>query len=81
MRRIVAQELERLRVARRHDADLGVVIDDVGEVHHLAVDAQRQRCLGETGADRGGDIGAAHRFSNDRTEPSGKEILIMATTA
>ncbi len=62
MRRIVAQEFQGLGVARRHDADLGVVIDDVGEVGQLAVDAQRQRRLGEAGADRGGDLGAAHRF-------------------
>ena len=62
MRRVVAQQLQRLGVARRHDADLGVVIDDVGEVDQLAVDAQRQRRLGEARADRGGDVGAAHRF-------------------
>jgi hypothetical protein len=62
MRRVVAQQRQRLGIARRHDADLGVVIDDVGEVFHLAVDAQRQRRLGEAGADRGGDVGTAHRF-------------------
>jgi len=69
VRRIVAQELQRLRIARRHDADLGVVVDDGGQVHHLAVDAQRQGCLGETGADRRRDIGAAHRLfeRSDRT--------------
>ncbi len=69
VRRVVAQEFERFRIARRHDADLGVVIDDAAEVHHLAVDAQRQRCLGETGADRCRDIGAAHRLFERSDRP------------
>ena len=59
---IVAQQFQRLGIARRHDADPGVVVDHVAEVLHLPVDAQRQGGLGEAGTDRGGDIGAADRF-------------------
>ena len=62
VRRVVAQQLERVRVARCHDADLGVAIDHMGEVDHLAVDTKCQGSLGEAGTDRGGDLCAAHRF-------------------
>jgi hypothetical protein len=62
MRRVVPQQLERIGIARRHDADLRIAIDHMGEVDHLAVDAQRQRGLGEAGPDRGRDLGATDRF-------------------
>ena len=73
VRRVVAQELQRLGVARRHDADLGVAVHDVAEVLHLAVDAQREGRLGEAGPDRGRDLGAAHRLVErpDRTVRQG----------
>ena len=69
MRRIVAQQFERIGVTRRHDADLRVVIDHVGEVDHLAVDAQGEGGLGQARADRGGDLRAADRLVEgpDRT--------------
>jgi hypothetical protein len=56
MRRIVPQQFQCIGVACRHDADLGVAIDHVGEVLHLPVDAQRKSRLGKAGTDRGGDI-------------------------
>jgi hypothetical protein len=62
VRRVVAQQLQRIGVLRRHDADLRIVIDDRGEVLHLAVDAHREGGLGETWADRGCDLRTAHRL-------------------
>jgi hypothetical protein len=59
VRRIVAEQLQRIGVARRHDADPGVAVDHMGEVDHLAVDAEREGRLGESGTDRCGDFGAA----------------------
>ena len=81
VRRVVAQQLERLRIARRHDADPGVVVDDRGEVLHLAVDLDGQA---PPWRGRGRSRRRYRRRSPacriDRTEPSGREILIMATT-
>ena len=59
VRRIVAQQFQRIGVARRHDADLCVAVDHMGEVDHLAVDAECEGRLGEAGTDRRGDLGAA----------------------
>ncbi len=69
VRRIVAQQLERFRIARRHDADFGVVIHDRRKILHLAVDLHGQRRLGEARADRCGDLGTADRLVefSDRT--------------
>ena len=73
VRRVVAQQFQRIGVARRDDADLRIAVDHMGEVDHLAVDAQREGGLGEAWADRGGDVRAADRFVEgpDRTVRQG----------
>ena len=62
MRRVVAQDLDPLRRLARDDRDLrrhGRCA--VARSRALSVDLDRNRRLGETGADRGRDIGAGHR--------------------
>src|SRR5476651_1889413 len=73
MRRIVAQQLERVGIFGRHDADLGVMVHDRAEILHLAVDAHGERGFGEAGTDRRRDLGATHRSVEltDRTVRKG----------
>ena len=58
MRRVVAQDVEPVRLVAGDDRDRGVMVDDRREVARLAVELQRDRRLGEARADRGGDVGA-----------------------
>ena len=56
MRGIVADQFERARVLARHELDLGVLLDRVGQVGELAVERHRDRALGERGRDALGDV-------------------------
>ena len=62
MRRIVSHQLQRVFILARDDADLGIVLDQPGQIAHLAVQPDGKRRLGKTGADisrqrRAGDRG------------------------
>jgi hypothetical protein len=56
---VVADQVECFRVAVGEDADLGAVRQGRREVAQLAVDPDRQRCLGQTRTDRCSRISAA----------------------
>ncbi len=59
MRGVVADEIERLGlVLARDDADRIAVGERRGEIAHLAAHLDGERGLGETGADRGGEVSA-----------------------
>ncbi len=58
MGRVVADELERLRVLARDDADRGVALDRRGKVVELAVELDRHRLLGKRLGDGLGDVAA-----------------------
>jgi hypothetical protein len=53
---VVADQRQRLGVAVGEDRDLGSVGKGGGEVTQLTVDTNRQRRLGQPGADRGGGV-------------------------
>ena len=61
--RVVPDELQDLgaRVLAGHDLDRAVAGDGAREIAEGAVEADRERGLGETGRDRGGDIVAGDR--------------------
>ena len=61
MRRVVADQLQRLGVLLGDDADLGVVLDGPEQVPLLAVDFEDQGRLGEARPDGGRDLGARSR--------------------
>jgi hypothetical protein len=61
MRGVVAQQLQRVGMGAGDDLDLGVVVDDVGEILDLTVDLDGERGLGEPRADGGGDLRARNR--------------------
>src|SRR5690606_12797551 len=52
-----ANELERLLVLAGHDGDRGIALDRRMQIPELAVDADGERGRGETGSDRGRDLG------------------------
>ena len=54
----MADQLQRVFVLIGDDRNLGVGIDDVGQVAHDAIDADRQRRLGQAESDIGGEFGA-----------------------
>ena len=58
MRRVMADQLERLFVLAREEFDRGVGLDGSGEVGELAVEAHRHAALGERGRDRLGNFEA-----------------------
>ncbi len=58
MRGVVPDQLERVRILGGDDRNLGVPGDRRGQILHLAVDFDRERGLGEPGADAGGKLGA-----------------------
>ena len=53
----VTDDFNTFGVAARDDGDLSVLVDHMGEVDELAVDAAGESSLGQTGTDVGGDIG------------------------
>jgi hypothetical protein len=57
--RVVADQVEGLRVAVGEDADLGAVGQGRGEVAQRAVDPDRQRRLGQARSDRRGGVSTA----------------------
>ena len=58
MREVVADQLKRvLLVARSDEGEIGIAFQRPVEVANLAVDARRQRRLGQARPDRRGDIG------------------------
>ena len=61
MRRVMAQDLDTLRHVARDDRHLGVTGDDGRQIARLAVDLDRDRRLGEAGADRRRQVDAADR--------------------
>ena len=60
MRRVVADQFQRLVVLLGDDADFGVVLDRAEQVPFLAVHFQDQRRLGQARTDGGRDLGARH---------------------
>ena len=71
MRRVMAQDLDPLRRVARDDRDGGVMVDHGREIARAAVDLDRDRRLGETGADRGRDSAPVTGPGNSRLLPSG----------
>ncbi len=61
VRRVVADQLQRLRVAPCHEAHRRVVLDRPRQVEQRAVDAHGQRRLGQPRPDRGRQRGPGHR--------------------
>ncbi|MCY1540984.1 hypothetical protein D9M68_766560 [compost metagenome] len=57
----VANHLQTVCVLGRHDGQQAVLCDLKAGINHLAIDLSRQRGLGQTGADRGGDLGHSDR--------------------
>ena len=49
---VMAQQLQRLRRFARDDLDIGVLLDDAGQITHLAIHLDGQRGLGQTSANR-----------------------------
>jgi hypothetical protein len=58
VRGVVAQQFKRVGVFLRDDRNRRVAVEQHVQIAHLAVDAQRQRGLGEAGTDVGGKLGA-----------------------
>jgi len=70
---IVAHQLERVRlVLRGYQRELRAVVQRAGKIAHLAVHARSKRGLGQTGADRGGDIGGAAALGHNARRSVGK---------
>ena len=79
---IVAHELERVRlVARGDDRERAILLERPGDVAHLAVDARRQRRLGETRPIAAATSAGVVPRSTSRTDPSGSEILMSSVIA
>ena len=58
----VADDLEAFGVLVGDDGELGVRLEAMREIDQLPVGAAGDRRLGETGADRGSDLGDGHRM-------------------
>ncbi len=69
VRRVMAQQIDTVRVLRGDDGDLGIRVQSSGEIPQRAVHPHRERSLGQTRADRAGDIQTRHRavVGPDRT--------------
>ncbi len=61
VRRVVAQQRQRVGMLAGDDLHPGIAVDDGGEIAQRAVDLDGERRLGEARADRGGERAAAQR--------------------
>lgn len=73
----VTDDFNTFGVAARDDGDLSVLVDHMGEVNELAVDAAGESGLGQTGTDVGGDIGNGDGGGEFALEPSGRVIATI----
>ena len=69
------QQLQAVLILCRDQRNPGVVIDHAGKVLDLAIDADGERGLGQTGPDVRGDLGTGDRMLVDTHAAVGKRDL------